>query len=72
MNMLREYSKSIDAKHLHGALVIGRQPNFHTVDGDGEFMDCPDNEPGIQVDGCNKKTTLKHQFISLMRTCRVC
>ncbi len=55
MDILREYSQSSNAKRFHGALVIGRQPNFRKVDADGEFIDCPNDEPGIEVDGCNRK-----------------
>jgi hypothetical protein len=55
MDKLKEFSQSPDATRLHGSLIIGRQPNFKTIDVNGDFVDDPDNDPGIEMDGNVKK-----------------
>ena len=51
MDKLKEFSQSPDATRLHGSLIIGRQPNFKRMDVNGDFVDDPDNDPGIEMDG---------------------
>ena len=55
MEKLNEFSKSSDVKQYHGALVIGRQPNYRTVDAHGNFIDDPENNPGLENEGSEMK-----------------
>ncbi|CAB3977036.1 ubiquitin carboxyl-terminal hydrolase 23 [Paramuricea clavata] len=55
MDKLKEFSQSPDATRLHGSLIIGRQPNFKRIDVNGDFVDDPDNDPGLEMDGNVKK-----------------
>jgi hypothetical protein len=42
-------------KSFQACKAIGRQPNFKTIDVNGDFVDDPDNDPGIEMDGNVKK-----------------
>lgn len=56
MDKLKEFAQSTDAKKYFGALLIGRQPNFRHMDAVGRFIDDPDNNPGIEMEGSRIKT----------------
>ena len=50
MDMLKEFVQSDEGKTYHGALLIGRQPNYKRVDATGQFIECLDNNPGISME----------------------
>ena len=55
MDMLKEFARCVESKTYHGALLIGRQRNYKRVDANGQFIKCPDNNPGISMDNNKMK-----------------
>ena len=50
MDKLKEFAGSAESKKYHGSLIIGRQPNYRKVDANGEFVNDPENKPGISME----------------------